>query len=53
MELIYNGSGGLSSQNHGDIKAVISMLQIDTIVVDDLEVDEGLVVETPEAMEFG
>ena len=53
MELIYNGAGGLSSQNHGDIKAVISMLQIETIVVDDLEVDEGLVVETPGAMEFG
>lgn len=53
MDLIYNGAGGLSSQNHEDIKAVISMLQIDTVVVDDLQVDEGLVVETSGAMEFG
>ena len=53
MDLIYNGAGGLSSQNHEDIKAVISMLQIDTVVVDDLQVDEGLVVETFGAMEFG
>lgn len=45
MELIYNGTGGISSQNHGDIKAVISMLQIDTIVVDDLEAEEGVVLE--------
>ena len=53
MDLIYNGAGGLSSQKHEDIKAVISMLQIETILVDDLEVDEGLVVETPGATEFG
>lgn len=53
MDLIYNGAGGLSSQNHEAIKAVISMLQIETIVVDDLQVDEGLVVETPGATEFG
>ena len=45
MELIYNGTGGISSQNHGDIKTVISMLQIETIIVDDLEADPGLVVE--------
>ena len=53
MDLLYNGAGGLSSQKHEDIKAVVSMLQIDTIVVEDLEVDEGLVVETPGATEFG
>ena len=53
MDLIYNGAGGLSSQNHEAIKAVISMLQIETIVVDDLQVEEGLAVETPGATEFG
>ena len=53
MELIYNGTGGLSSQNHGDIRDVISMLQIETIVVDDLEVEEGLVGESPGVTEFG
>ena len=53
MDLIYNGAGGFSSQKHEDLKAVISMLQIDTILVDDLEVDGGLVLETPSSLEFG
>ena len=53
MDLIYNGAGGFSSQKHEDLKAVISMLQIDTILVDDLEVDGGLVLETPSSIEFG
>ena len=52
-DLIYNGAGGFSSQKHEDLKAVISMLQIDTILVDDLEVDGGLVLETPSSLEFG
>ena len=53
MDLLYNGAGGLSSQKHEDLRAVIKMLQIETIIVDDLEVDGDLVLETPAAMELG
>ena len=53
MELIYNGAGGISSQSHGDIKAVLSMLQIETILLDDLVVEEGLVPEVSHGLEYG
>ena len=53
MELIYSGAGGISSQSHGDIRPVLSMLEIDTILVDDLAVEEGLVLETSNPVDYG
>ena len=46
-------SVGFSSQSHGDIKAVLSMLQIETILLDDLVVEEGLVLEVSHGQEYG
>ena len=53
MDLIYNGAGGTSSQDNGDIKHVVSMLQIETILVEELVAEDGSSVETSGPKEYG